>query len=196
MIAHFFNKGIFLRPTGSGSLWKQAVGATRWRNIFFFFLKKLGVSMSFAKVEIYIDAIAGPWLLPPTFIPRWYMNAAKHLILTSLSTSCSGGYIEGCSHFPFFPQHPHVPFPGAEHFTISPIWSGHVSSLPGLQKDFFKDFRSLYSIYIWMHVISAWLFSVSISRLTLGKRCSTVHVIISDRKRILSPEEIEYCLIL
>ena len=37
MIAHFFNKGIFLRPTGSGSLWKQAVGATRWRNIFFFF---------------------------------------------------------------------------------------------------------------------------------------------------------------
>ena len=99
-------------------------------------------------------------------------------------------------HFPLFPQHPHVPFPGAEHFTISPIWSGHVSSLPGLQKDFFKDFRSLYSIYIWMHVISAWLFSVSISRLTLGKRCSTVHVIISDRKRILSPEEIEYCLIL
>ena len=75
-------------------------------------------------------------------------------------------------HFPLFPQHPHVPFPGAEHFTISPIWSGHVSSLPGLQKDFFKDFRSLYSIYIWMHVISAWLFSVSISRLTLGKRCS------------------------
>ena len=39
-------------------------------------------------------------------------------------------------------------------------------------KRFFKDFRSIYSIYIWMHVISAWLFSVSISRLTLGKRCS------------------------
>ena len=128
--------------------------------------------MSFAKVEIYIDSIAGPWLLPPTFFTRWYMLDWMNLILTSLSTSCSGGYIEGCSHFPFFPQHPHVPFPGAEHFTISPIWSGHVSSLPGLQKDFFKDFRSLYSIYIWMHVISAWLFSVSISRLTLGKRCS------------------------
>ena len=193
-------KGIFLRPTGSGSLWKQAVGATRWRNIFFFFEETWCFDVICKSRNIYrchcwtmtsAPNIHSKVIYECCEAP--YLDITVYLMLRWLYRGMFGKRPDFFLHFPLFPQHPHVPFPGAEHFTISPIWSGHVSSLPGLQKDFLRisDQFTLFTFecMLFQHGCSrfqfpAWLW---------GKG---VHVIISDQKRILSPQEIEYCLIL
>ena len=169
--------------------------ASSWRHE----VKKHGVSMSFAKVEIYIDSIAGPWLLPPTFFTRWYMLDWMNLILTSLSTSCSGGYIEGCSEKDFF-----CTFPSFHNIRMFPFQAQN--TLLFLQSDramcphcqVSKKIFLRISDHFTLFTFECMLFQHGCSRFQFpawlwGKG---VHVIISDQKRILSPEEIEHCLIL
>ena len=192
MIAHFFNKGIFLRPTGSGSLWKQVVGDTRWRS-------KHGVSMSFAKVEIYIDAIA---LLDHDFCPQHSFQGDIWMLRSTLSW--------------------HHCLPHAQvvisrdvrkktrlFFALSLISTTSACSLSRRRTLYY--FSNLIgpcvliarspkriSDHFTLFTFECMLFQHGCSRFQFpawlwGKG---VHVIISVQKRILSPQEIEYCLIL